>query len=131
VKLRFRGDSIRLRLKRGEVDQIAAGTSIVEETHFPDSVLVCRLEVSGNGEMAANFENGSLVISLPKSQVLDWASTEQVSLYAEQDVSGHAPLALLVEKDFSCLAPGQHRGSEDDEDTYPHPDAESEGGCKP
>jgi len=131
MKLRFRGDSIRLRLKRGEVDQIAAGTSIVEETHFPNSVLVYRLEVSENGEMAANFENGSLVISLPKSQVLEWASSEQVSLYAEQDVSGIAPLALLVEKDFSCLAPGQHRGSEDDEDTYPHPDTESQGGRKP
>lgn len=129
MKLRFRGDSIRLRLKRSEVDQIVAGTGIVEETHFPSSVLVYRLEVSENGEMAANFENGSLVISLPKSQVLDWASTEQVSLYAEQEISGIGPLAILVEKDFSCLAPGQHRGTEDDEDTYPHPDAESQGGC--
>lgn len=129
MKLRFRGDSIRLRLKRSEVDQIVAGTGIVEETHFPNSVLVYRLEVSESGEMAANFENGSLVISLPKSQVLDWASTEQVSLYAEQEISGIGPLAILVEKDFSCLAPGQHRGTEDDEDTYPHPDAESQGGC--
>ncbi len=39
MKLRNRGDSIRLRLKRGEVAQVAAGKSIVEETHFPGSVL--------------------------------------------------------------------------------------------
>jgi Na+-transporting NADH:ubiquinone oxidoreductase subunit NqrA len=46
MKLRIRGDSIRLRLKVSEVDRIAAGESIVEETHFPDSVLTYRLEVS-------------------------------------------------------------------------------------
>ena len=45
MKLRIRGDSIRLRLKRGEVDQITAGSSIVEETHFPNSVFSYRLDV--------------------------------------------------------------------------------------
>ncbi len=39
MKLRIRGDSIRLRRKRGEVAQVAAGKSIAEETHFPGSVL--------------------------------------------------------------------------------------------
>ncbi len=39
MKLRIRCDSLRLRLKRGEVAQVAAGKSIVEETHFPGSVL--------------------------------------------------------------------------------------------
>jgi hypothetical protein len=65
MKLRIRGDSLRLRLKRDEVDQIAAGTSIVEETHFPDSVLTYRLDVSENRDMSASFHNGSLVGLIP------------------------------------------------------------------
>jgi hypothetical protein len=131
MKLRFLRDSIRLRLKRNEVDQIAAGAAIVERTHFADSVFTYRLDVSESSEIAAEFGNSGLVISLPGLLVEEWASTDQVSLYAEQDIPGVGPLALLVEKDFSCLAPGDHRGSEDDEDTYPHPNADQQGGCKP
>lgn len=123
MKLRIRGDS--LRLKRGEVDQIAAGSSIVEETHFPDSVLSYHLDVSEDDDMSANFERGSLVISLPKSKVSDWAGSDEVSLSAEQKLAGAGSLSLLVEKDFSCLEPGHHRDGEDDEDTFPHPSTQS------
>jgi hypothetical protein len=122
MKLRIRGDSLRLRLKRGEVDQIAAGSSIVEETHFPDSILSYRLDVSEDDDMSANFERGSLVISLPKSKVSDWAGSDDVSLSAEQKITGAGSLSLLVEKDFSCL---DHRDGEDDEDTFPHPSTQS------
>ncbi len=125
MKLRVRGDTIRLRLKRGEVDRIAAGISIVEETHFPDSVLTYRLEVSENSEFSASLNNGTLVVSLPKSKALDWAGTDEVSLYAEQKVSGAGPLSLLIEKDFRCIEPGHHRDCKDDEDTFPHPSVQA------
>ncbi len=127
MKLRIRGDSVRLRLKRGEVDQLAAGTSIVQQTHFPGAVLTYRLDVSENNGISATFDNGSLEISLPKSKVLDWASSDEVSLHAEQELSGSGALSLLIEKDFKCLEAGHHRDCEDDEDTFPHPGAQSAG----
>ncbi len=127
MKLRIRGDTIRLRLKRGEVDQIAAGTSIVEETHFPNSVLTYRLDVSGDSDISASLDDASLVVSLPESLVSDWAATDEVSLSAEQTLSGTGSLSLLIEKDFSCLEPGHHRDGEDDEDTFPHPSVQSRG----
>ncbi len=125
MKLRIRGDSLRLRLKRGEVDQLAAGASIVEETHFPGSVLTFRLDVSNNNPTSANFDNGSLVVCLSKSRVLEWAGSDEVSLFAEQELPGTGTLSVLIEKDFSCLEPGHHRSCEDDEDTFPHPSARS------
>ena len=127
MKLRIRGDSVRFRLKRGEVDQLAAGTSIVEETHFPDAVLTYRLDVSENSNISATFDNGSLAFSLPMASVLDWANTDEVSLVAEQKISASDTLSLLIEKDFRCLEPGHHRDCEDDEDTFPHPGAQSTG----
>jgi hypothetical protein len=127
MKLRIRGDTIRLRLKRAEVDQIAAGTSIVEETHFPNSVLTYRLDVSGDSDISASLDDASLVVSLPESLVSDWAATDEVSLSAEQTLSGTGSLSLLIEKDFSCLEPGHHRDGEDDEDTFPHPSVQSRG----
>ncbi len=125
MKLRIRGDTLRLRLKRREVDRIAAGTSIVEKTHFPDSVLTIRLDLSESNDISASFDNGSLLVSLPKSKVLDWAGSDQVSLYAEQKLARTGSLSLLIEKDFSCLEPGHHRDCEDDEDTFPHPSAQT------
>ena len=127
MKLRIRGDNVRLRLKRNEVDRIAAGISIVEKTHFPNAVLTYRLDVSETDDISARFDNGSLVVSLPRSKGLDWAGTNQVSLHAEEIISGTESLSLLIEKDFSCIEPGHYRDCEDDEDTFPHPSALSQG----
>ncbi|MCP4302051.1 MAG: hypothetical protein GY783_15820 [Gammaproteobacteria bacterium] len=129
MKLRIRQNSIRLRLKRGEVDQIASGKSIIEETHFPDSVLTYRLDVSDDGKFSMRFNEGNLVIRVPVSELTQWAETDQVSIVAEQALGDSGTLSLLIEKDFSCLAPGHHRPDEDDADTYPHPEASSGGGC--
>jgi hypothetical protein len=125
MKIRICGNSIRLRLKRAEVDQIAAGNSILEETHFPDSVLTYRLDVSGDRVISASFDTGSLVVCLPKAAVSDWAGSDKVSLFAEQNLPGSGSLSLLIEKDFKCLEPGHHRDCADDEDTFPHPSARS------
>jgi hypothetical protein len=127
MKLRIRGDSMRLRLKRSEVDRLAAGTSIVEKTHFPGAALTYRLDVSEDNHFSASFNDGTLLVSLPESDVLDWASSDEVSLHAEQELSGSGALSLLIEKDFKCLEPGHHRDCEDDEDTYPHPGAKATG----
>ena len=125
MKLRIRGDSLRLRLKRSEVDLLAAGKSIVEETHFPGAVLRYRLDVTGEEAMQAQLENSSLIIRLPASQISGWATTDEVSILAEQDLAGGDKLTVLVEKDFSCLEPGHHRDCEDDEDTFSHPSTRS------
>jgi hypothetical protein len=129
MKLRIRGDSIRLRLKRGEVAQVASGQGIEENTHFPGSVLTYRLDVSGDDAIAAGYENGNLVVSLPAARVAAWANSDEVSLMATQDLAGGLKLTVLVEKDFSCLDPGHGRDHEDDADTFPHPSAASGGTC--
>lgn len=123
MKLRLRQNTIRLRLKRAEVEQLAAGRSIVEQTCFPDSVLTYRLDIAGDGKFSASFHQGNLTICLPKSEVAQWAQNDQVSLVAEQALGNSDVLSLLIEKDFKCLSPGHHRPCEDDDDTFPHPEA--------
>lgn len=121
MKLRIRGDTIRLRLKRAEVDRIAAGSPVVEVAHFPTSVLTYRLELSAENEFAADFNSGTLTVRLPKAEVTKWAGADQVSLHSEQRLADAGTLSVLIEKDFACLAPGHHRHDDDDEDTFPHP----------
>ncbi len=125
MKLRIRGDTLRLRLKKNEVERIAAGASIVEETYFPGSVLKFRLDASESIAITASFDNSGLAVNVPKSKALDWADTDDVSLHTEQRLPGAGCLSILIEKDFKCLEPGHHRDCEDDEDTFPHPSAQS------
>jgi hypothetical protein len=129
MKLRIRENTIRLRLKRAEVDQLASGGKIVEQTCFPDSVLTYSLDIADDGNVSASFRDGRLAISLPESDVTQWAENDQVSIVAEQALGDSGALSLLIEKDFKCLAPGHHRPCEDDTDTYPHPEAGTANGC--
>jgi hypothetical protein len=123
MKLRIRGNSIRLRLKRGEVESLAAGNKLIEETEFPGTVFSYSLELSDNEDMVASFDNGRIEISMPREIIPEWADTDLVTLYTEQKLPGDGKLEILVEKDFTCLEPGHHRNCEDDQDTYPHPSA--------
>ncbi len=73
--------------------------------------------------MLASFGAGRITISMPSEIIPEWADTDLVSLYSEINLGDDSLLAVLVEKDFSCLEPGHHRDCEDDADTYPHPSA--------
>ena len=55
---------------------------------------------------------------LPEAEVRQWASTEQVSIAANETLDDGDLLKILVEKDFACLAP---REGEDESDIFPHP----------
>jgi hypothetical protein len=57
-------------------------------------------------------------VQLPETEVKKWASTEQVSIAADESLDGGDFLKILVEKDFACLAP---RDGEDEADMFPHP----------
>ena len=124
MKLRIRGDSVRLRLKKSEVDTIGAGQSDVEQTRFPGSVLTYRLDVTDDESLSAGFSQGELAIRLPRAAAANWAGSDEVSLFGDA-----GDLSILVEKDFECLSPGHHRPDEDDEDTYPQPEAGTAKGC--
>lgn len=114
MKLRIKGDSLRLRLTRSEVDQLSADSQISVDTHFADATLSYTLRTDpGEKQLSASLRDNRLTIMLPESQVQSWAATDQVSLRGQ-----HGPLQILVEKDFSCLQP---REGEDDSDAFPHP----------
>ncbi len=121
MKLRLRDNSIRLRLTRAEVDAVSSDGLVSASVPFSGGVtLDYALESSpACVKPVAHFSNNALTVRLPETDVLEWASTEAVSIAADQllDEGGH--LKILVEKDFACLAP---RDGEDESDMYPHPE---------
>lgn len=121
MKLRIRGDSLRLRLTRSEVRALRETGSVIETIHFGPSALHYELRSAEVDAPIAEFDGSQVVVSLPRARANAWADGDEVGIAATQ-----GGLALLIEKDFQCLAP---RKGEDDSDTFPHPGAESGASC--
>lgn len=115
MKLRIKGDSIRLRLSQTEVAQFQETGECHDAVHFGDSTLnyslVASEKVSGIG---SSFNQGNIVVTVPTHQGNKWASDEtEVGFSADM-----GSLYILVEKDFACLTP---RAREDESDNFPNP----------
>jgi hypothetical protein len=119
VKLRMRGDSLRLRLTRPEVQQLAQSGSVEEHVRItPGGVLVYRLKrVKSAATLGASFENGVVEIQVPEIVAREWCASDLVTLEHVQP-HGEVRLRIVVEKDYACLAP---REDEDETDNFTHP----------
>ncbi len=115
MKLRIKGDSLRLRLTRSDVARLASAGTVCESMHVANASLDYSLYGDVDADvMSAQLTGSSLVVVIPGAQAKHWAESDQVSLRSQD-----GPLQILVEKDFSCLQP---REGEDDSDAFPHPD---------
>ena len=121
MKLRIRDNSIRLRLTRGEVEDLRGGGLVEARTEFPGGIdFQYSLESSpASVKPGAFFSNNVMTVRLPETTVLAWATTDQVSICGEQQLDDGATLGILVEKDFKCLV---EREGEDDSDMFANPD---------
>jgi hypothetical protein len=124
MKLRIRGNSIRLRLTQSEVLELAANGCVQSATSFGDGELRYGIASIGDGErMSAAFRDNEITIYAPAIAVSEWANSEQVGIEAAQTIK-EGKLHILIEKDFACLKP---RHGEDDADTFANPLAAGNG----
>jgi uncharacterized protein DUF7009 len=121
MKLRLQFNSIRLRLKRSEVERflhtgrveerITSGTGDHESFHY-------LLEATD----AVSSPKGSIgprgvFIQVPISDALRWALTNQIGIEGEQSIDNMTSLRVRIEKDFACLDGPEEQNL----DTFPNP----------
>jgi hypothetical protein len=115
MKLRIRGDSLRVRVSPGELETLVAGGTVVDVVHFGPSADEClRYEVVADATLAeldATFDARTIRVRVPAAPLRRIAASDEVGLSATKPV-GAATLAILFEKDFRCLVP---RAGEDDD----------------
>ena len=117
MKLRIKGNTLRLRLTQTEVDTIAKG-EVMDKTQFPGGKELVYKIVKGN-EFDAQFTNDDVVlIQLPSNKVDEWASSDQVTIGFTSPLGDNEILDIAVEKDFQCLT---ERPKEDESDMFPNP----------
>ncbi len=122
MKLRIRGNTLRLRLTRSEVANIEAGSSVAEQTEFPDGTTLGYELHAGQRLHAGMLREGGLQlirVEVPSEAARQWAASDEVGFTGDEPFTVGA-LEVLIEKDFTCIAP---REGEEELDTYPNPNA--------
>lgn len=102
MKLRFKNNSLRLRLNQGEVRDVAAGTVLMERVQFPGNASMSYI-LERSQEAAASFASGDIRITAPAEQIAHWAgSSEQIGIYFELPANDTL-LKVAIEKDLECI----------------------------
>jgi hypothetical protein len=121
MKLRLQFNSIRLRLKRSEVEQFARIGRVEERIisgSGDDGTFYYLLEATpAVSSPQATVTARSIVVRLPTRDAARWASTDEVRIEGYQSAGGPASLRILIEKDFACLDGTEEQNA----DTFPHP----------
>lgn len=120
MKLRIKGNSIRLRLVKTDVACFEKDGYLLETTEFPSGRLEYALSKDASvSELSAKIEGTKITVQVPVSQADHWTSTDEVGFQNHFRMPGGKELFLLVEKDFVCL----DNTFEDQSDNYPNPNA--------
>ena len=118
MKIRIKGNSVRFRLTKTEVAQLGAEGFVEETTGFPGgSTFRYAVLSSSEGNKGASFEEGSIIISVPKEWARAWVSNEEVGTSFVVNTTANE-LSVLIEKDFNCLVV---REDEDESDHFKNP----------
>ena len=120
MKIRIKGNSIRLRLTQTEVANFAQHGQIQEHTEFANATLTYILQSSNDViTPTATFNSNTITLQVPAAIANNWTSTDLIGFDHKQPLSKGEHLFLLVEKDFVCL----DNTLEDQSDNYPNPNA--------
>jgi hypothetical protein len=134
MKIRIKGNSLRLRLLRGEVLQLGEFGRVTETIQFgtsPQEQLIYSLEISSKAKtIGAQFAENQITVTIPESTARNWVETEQIALENNQLIENGIQnnerrntepqnvLKILIEKDFVCL---DRKDDPDNADAFPHP----------
>jgi hypothetical protein len=123
MKLRIRGNSVRIRVTRTEAARLGQGSPVEQITRFStSSSLRSSVQPSSCAAPMVEFDDAGIVVKLPAEQVRDWAESDQVTIEAHQQVESGTVLQILVEKDFECI----HSRREGNTDAFPNPREQQE-----
>jgi hypothetical protein len=112
MKIRIKGNSLRYRLTKTDVENFDRDGYLEEVTSFGPKVFKYALLRSMTEVLTASFDDNTITMYMPAAMALNWATSDRVGYENNSN-----ELYLLIEKDFKCL----DNVAEDQSDNYPNP----------
>ncbi|RAJ12500.1 DUF7009 family protein [Arenibacter echinorum] len=118
MKIRIKGNSVRYRLTKTEVEAFCKVGFYEEQTEFKHHIFRYELRSRENiSHLEADFKNDTIIMYLPEKDKMVWANSDRVGFKHTIAMGKGKELFLLLEKDFVCL----DETIEDQSDNYPNP----------
>jgi hypothetical protein len=124
MKLRIKGDSLRLRISPSEMSRLLLSGRVEETVRFGPgrrARLTYALSTNSGGlppgaAISVQYQAHEMLVMVDATQAKAWADGTGVGLYANINTGG-GQLEVAVEKDFACL----DKSEPENHDTFPHP----------
>lgn len=119
MKIRIKGNSIRLRLTKTDIKNLKENGRVDEQTVLGENqIFAYSLEKNENlNAISAHFEQGKIKVLLPKKETEILTETDEITIRGNQENGTEHGLFLLIEKDLKCL----DTTFEDQSDMYENP----------
>lgn len=119
MKIRIKGNSLRIRISKTEVDNFCTNGHIEEKTDFGTTSFAYKLLLGGNTDnLDADFREGVVTMYVPAELVKDWNTNATVGFSNNKLLPDGEHLFLLLEKDFKCI---DNTMMEDQSDNFDNP----------
>jgi hypothetical protein len=100
MKLRIRGNSLRLRVSKTELAMIAETGKVEDTVRFSsEQSLRYGIEVRPTGAVTATFADAAILVTFPKARLDLWLRPNEVSVEGSQPIGRGKVLQILLEKD--------------------------------
>jgi hypothetical protein len=121
MKLRIKGNSLRLRVSRPELARFLDGERVEETIHFtraPEACLTYALATAEQLEpVRVQYGSQIVTVTLSEDQARIWGAESEVGVYSTLEIGAAGSLEAIIEKDFACL----DRSDEGNSDTFANP----------
>ena len=118
MKMRIKGNSIRIRLSKTEVAALTSGDKLEDSTSFGSNRFGYLVKpVSRGDNLYADYENGIINMYVPVKLLKEWPESTVTGFESHMKINDTEHLHLLLEKDFKCI----DEVSEDQSDFFDNP----------
>jgi hypothetical protein len=120
MKVRIKGNSLRFRLNKPDVNDLEKNGIILEAIEFginKDDIFSFILKKNSKNFFDASFKNNSITILIPGRIMDEWINTGLIGISEMISVKNKKSVYVLIEKDFACL----NTNEEENEGTYSNP----------
>ncbi|QWX83545.1 hypothetical protein H0I23_13960 [Cellulophaga sp. HaHaR_3_176] len=120
MKIRIKGNTIRYRLTKSEVETFCETGIFSEQTEFGSTFFTYELKAKKDlKNLEADYVNNTVTIYFPEENTKNWATNSVVGFNNLHTTKTGSELSILIEKDFVCM----DETVEDQSDNYPNPKA--------
>src|ERR1700759_477930 len=106
MKLRIKGNSLRLRVSRSEVARLLAGDCLEDTIHFaPEASAKFTYALQQEplvSRPSVQYAGNKVRFLIPAEQAHEWGIPDQVGIAEDISLGGIGTLALLIEKYCAC-----------------------------